>query len=84
MGSLITLIPRRFQQDKDFEERDERNDNEKKLFYLSWKLSNTLRAGKDIRIYHFTEFLEDKMHVLIDEHTRLLKRVQKNVHCLPV
>lgn len=78
VGSLITLIPRRFQQNKDFEERDERNANTKKLNYLSWRLSNNLRAGKDIRIYHFTEFLEDKMHMVIDEHTQLLRRRQKN------
>ena len=78
VGSLITLIPRRSQQNKDFEERDERNANDKKLFYLSWRLSSTLQAAKDIRVYHFTKFLEDKMHVVIDEHTRLLRRQQKN------
>lgn len=76
-GSLITLLPRRHQQDRDFEERDERNANAKKLNYLSWRLSNNLQAGKDVRIYNFTPFLEEKMHVVIDEHTRLLQRQQR-------
>lgn len=78
VGSLITLIPRRLQQDRDFQERDERNANSKKLNYLSWRLSNTLQAGKDIRIYHFVQFLEEKMHVVIDEHTRLFRRRQRH------
>lgn len=78
LGSLLTLIPRRYQQDRDFDERDERNANSQKLQYLSWNLSNTLHAGKDIRIYGFTEFLDDKMHTLIDDHTHLLRRQQKN------
>ena len=78
MESLLTLIPRRYQQDRDFDERDERNANSKKITYLSWNLSNTLHAGKDIRIYSFTEFLEDKMHTLIDEHAYLIRRQQKN------
>lgn len=76
-GSLITLIPRRYQQDKDHEERDERNANSKKLSYLSWRLSNKLEAGKDIRIYGLTEFLEEKVGELIGEHIRLLRRQQR-------
>ena len=83
VGSLLALIPKRYQQDRDFEERDERNANSKKIFYLGWQLSNTLDAAKDIRVYHFTELLDNKMHEVIDEHARLLRRQQKH-RALPV
>jgi len=77
-GSLITMIPRRFQQDKDHEERDERNANSRKMDYLSWYLSNEPKAAKDIRLYGFTAFLDNKIHSVLDEHIRLLRHQQKN------
>lgn len=76
-GSLITLIPRRYQQDGDHEERDQRNANSRKMSYLSWWLSNTPAAGKDIRLYQFTSFLDDKIRGVISEHVRLLRRQQR-------
>ena len=83
VGSLLALIPKRYQQDRDFEERDERNMNMKKVEYLSWHLSNTLHAAKDIRVYHFTDFLDDKVHAVLDEYVRLIRRQQKH-RALPV
>lgn len=77
-GSLITMIPRRYQQDKDHEERDARNANSRKMNYLSWYLSNEPRAAKDIRLYGFTTFLDDKIRMVIREHIRLLRHQQKN------
>ncbi len=78
IGSLITLIPRRFQQNKDHEERDERNANARKMDYLSWRLSNEPKAAKDIRIYGFFSFLDNKIHSVCDEHIRLLRHQQRN------
>lgn len=78
IGSLITLIPRRYQQNQDHKERDERNANAQKLGYLSWRLPNILRAAKDIRIYNFIPFLEDRIHEVIGTHIRLLRRQQKH------
>ena len=78
VGSLLTLIPKRYQQDRDFKERDERNANTKKLSYLSRHLSYSLHVGKDIRLYHFTEFLDKKMHEVIDEHAWLVRRQQRH------
>lgn len=77
-GSLITMIPRRYQQDRDHAERDERNANSRKMNYLSWHLSNEPRAAKDIRLYGFTAFLDDKIRTVIREHIRLLRHQQKN------
>ncbi|MBD5511058.1 MAG: ABC transporter ATP-binding protein [Lachnospiraceae bacterium] len=77
-GSLITLIPRRYQQDRDHEERDERNANFRKMNYLAWKLASKPVAAKDIRLYGFTAFLDDKIHTIIREHIRLLRHQQKN------
>ena len=77
-GSLITMIPRRCQQDRDYEERDERNANSRKMAYLSWNLSNEPRAAKDIRLYGFTPFLDDKVRGVIREHILLLRHQQKN------
>lgn len=77
LGCLITLIPRRCQQDREYIERDERNANSGKLDYLSRRLSNILRAGKDIRLFHFLPMLEKKTRVVIDEHTMLLRRRQR-------
>ncbi|MDE5803218.1 MAG: ABC transporter ATP-binding protein/permease [Lachnospiraceae bacterium] len=77
-GSLVTMIPRRYQQDRDHEERDERNANFRKMNYLSWKLASKPIAAKDIRLYGFTAFLDDKIHTVIREHIRLLRHQQKN------
>lgn len=77
-GSLITMIPRRYQQDRDHEERDERNANSRKMNYLSWHLSNEPKAAKDIRLYGFTTLLDDKVRGVIREHIRLLRHQQKN------
>lgn len=77
-GSLITMIPRRYQQDRDHEERDERNANSRKMNYLSWHLSNEPKAAKDIRLYGFTNLLDDKVRGVIREHIRLLRHQQKN------
>lgn len=77
-GSLVTMIPRRYQQDRDHEERDERNANSRKMSYLSWYLSNEPKAAKDIRLYGFTAFLDDKVRMVIREHIRLLRHQQKN------
>ena len=77
-GSLITLIPRRYQQDRDHEERDERIANSRKMTYLSWHLSNEPKAAKDIRLYGFTTFLDDKNRSVIREHIMLIRHQQKN------
>ncbi|MDE6641849.1 MAG: ABC transporter ATP-binding protein/permease [Acetatifactor sp.] len=77
-GSLITMIPRRYQQDRDHEERDQRNANSRKMHYLSWRLANEPRAAKDIRLYGFTAFLDDKIRTVIHEHIRLLRHQQNN------
>ncbi|MDE7285098.1 MAG: ABC transporter ATP-binding protein/permease [Lachnospiraceae bacterium] len=77
-GSLITLIPRRYQQDRDHEERDERIANSQKMTYLSWHLSNEPKAAKDIRLYEFTPFLDDKIRTVIREHIMLFRHQQKN------
>ncbi len=77
-GSLITLIPRRYQQDQDHEERDERIANSQKMTYLSWHLSNEPKAAKDIRLYGFTTFLDDKIRTVIREHIMLIRHQQKN------
>lgn len=77
-GSLITMIPRRYQQDRDHEERDERNANSRKMNYLSWQLSNNPKAAKDIRLYGFTTLLDDKVRGVIREHIRLFRHQQKN------
>jgi len=77
-GSLITMIPRRFQQDRDHAERDERNANSRKMNYLSWYLSNEPKAAKDIRLYGFSAFLDDKIRTVIREHVLLLRHQQKN------
>lgn len=78
IGSLLTLLPKRYEQNQEYEERDERNANAQKLGYLSWRLPNILRAAKDIRIYNFIPFLEDRIHEVIDNHVRLLRRQQKH------
>ncbi|MDE6673420.1 MAG: ABC transporter ATP-binding protein/permease, partial [Acetatifactor sp.] len=72
------MIPRRYQQDRDHEERDERNANSRKMTYLSWHLSNEPKAAKDIRLYGFTTLLDDKVRGVIREHIRLLRHQQKN------
>lgn len=77
-GSLITMLPRRYQQDKDHEERDQRNANSRKMNYLSWYLSNEPKAAKDIRLYGFTSFLDGKVRTVIREHIRLLRHQQRN------
>ncbi|MDE5590506.1 MAG: ABC transporter ATP-binding protein/permease [Acetatifactor sp.] len=77
-GSLITMIPRRYQQDRDHEERDQRNANSRKMHYLSWRLASEPRAAKDIRLYGFTAFLDDKIRTVIHEHIRLLRHQQNN------
>ena len=77
-GSLLTLIPRRYQQDRDHAERDERNANYRKMSYLSWNLSNEPKAAKDIRLYGFTTLLDDKIREVIHEHIRLFRHQQKN------
>lgn len=77
-GSLLTLIPRRYQQDRDHAERDERNANSRKMNYLSWELSNGPKAAKDIRLYGFTTLLDDKIRAVIHEHIRLFRHQQKN------
>lgn len=77
-GSLITLLPRRYQQNRDHEERDERNANSQKMTYLSWHLSNEPKAAKDIRLYGFAPFMDDKVRSVIGEHVRLLRHRQRN------
>ena len=77
-GSLITMIPRRFQQNRDHEDRDARNANSRKMNYLSWELSNEPKAAKDIRLYGFTAFLDEKVRSVIREHILLLRRQLKN------
>lgn len=77
-GSLLTLIPRRYQQDRDHAERDERNANSRKMNYLSWELSKEPKAAKDIRLYGFTTLLDDKIRAVIHEHIRLFRHQQKN------
>lgn len=77
-GALVTMIPRRYQQDRDHEERDERNANTRKMNYLSWYLSNEPKAAKDIRLYEFTTFLDDKIRLVIREHIRLLQHQLRN------
>lgn len=77
-GSLITMLPRRYQQNRDHEERDERNANSRKMNYLSWYLSDEPKAAKDIRLYEFTSFLDDKVRSVIQEHVRLLRHQQRN------
>ena len=77
-GSLVTMLPRRYQQDRDHEERDQRNANSRKMSYLSWHLSNEPKAAKDIRLYGFTTFLDEKVRSVIQEHVRLLRHQQRN------
>lgn len=77
-GSLITMLPRRYQQDRDHEERDARNANERKMIYLSWHLPEEPQAAKDIRLYEFTTFLDDKIKTVIREHIGLLRHQQRN------
>ena len=77
-GSLLTLIPRRYQQNRDHAERDERNANSRKMNYLSWELSKEPKAAKDIRLYGFTTLLDDKIRAVIHEHIRLFRHQQKN------
>lgn len=77
-GSLVTLLPRRYQQDRDHEERDQRNANARKIDYLSWYLSNEPKAAKDIRLYEFTPFLDDKIRSVLREYVRLLRHQQRN------
>ena len=77
-GSLITMIPRRYQQNRDHEERDARNANSRKMSYLSWYLSNEPQAAKDIRLYGFLSFLDDKIRTVIHEHIQLFRHQQRN------
>ena len=77
-GSLITLIPRRYQQDRDHSERDERNANNRKMNYLAWRLSNDPKPAKDIRLYGFTTFLDDKARTVLNESILLHRHQLKN------
>ncbi len=76
LGALVQARVRKWKQEKNHLERDERNANNMKFQYLTWRLSNRPKAGKDIRLYHLTPFLEEKGRVLVQEHIRLLKRQQ--------
>ncbi len=76
LGALVQAWVRQWKQEKNHLERDERNANDRKFQYLTWGLSNAPKAGKDIRLYNLTPFLEEKGRVLVREHIRLLKRQQ--------
>ncbi|MBO7176385.1 MAG: ABC transporter ATP-binding protein, partial [Clostridia bacterium] len=76
LGSLVNLLLKKWKQDRDWQGRDERNANGRKINYLSWWLSNTPKAGKDIRLYNLTPFLDEKGHELVDEHIRLTRKTQ--------
>ena len=76
LASLINLWLKNWKQDRDWQGRDERNANGRKINYLSWWLSNTSKAGKDIRLYNMTPFLDEKGHDLVDEYIRLTRKTQ--------
>ena len=76
LGSLVNLWLKNWKQNRDWQGRDERNANGRKINYLSWWLSNTPKAGKDVRLYNMTPFLDEKGHILVDEYIRLTRKTQ--------
>jgi len=76
LASLLNLWLKNWKQNRDWQGRDERNANNRKISYLAWNLSNTPQAGKDIRLYNLTPFLDEKGHIVLDEYVKLLRKTQ--------
>lgn len=76
LASLLNLWLKNWKQNRDWQGRDERNANSRKISYLAWNLSNTPQAGKDIRLYNLTPFLDEKGHIVLDEYVHLLRKTQ--------
>ncbi len=75
-ASLLNLWLKNWKQNRDWQGRDERNANGRKINYLSWWLSNAPTAGKDIRLYNLTPFLDEKGNILLDEYVKLFRKTQ--------
>ncbi|MBO5197698.1 MAG: ABC transporter ATP-binding protein [Lachnospiraceae bacterium] len=56
-GCLANYGMGKWQQRRSWESGDERNLVNKKLNYIAWTVSNDLSCGKDIRLFHFGDFL---------------------------
>lgn len=56
-GCVVNFILSAWERKRNYETQDERNKIRKKLNYLSMHLSRDFQFGKEIRIYHFSDYL---------------------------
>ena len=57
VGCIVNFSLSRWQRRRDYETRDDRNILSKKLNYIAGYISGNFQYGKDIRLYHFSDYL---------------------------
>ena len=73
-GCTVTYAAGAWERKKNWSERDEENAVQKKLWYMSWKLSRDFKAGKDVRLYSMQEPMHNRMQELLSESGRIRER----------
>ncbi len=63
-GCLINYFMVKWQKKQGWRGQDERNAIDSKLNYLGWTLSGDLSYGKDVRLYHFGDFIDRLIETL--------------------
>lgn len=73
-GCFVTFGMGAWERKKNWSERDAENAVQKKLWYMSWKLSRDFKAGKDVRLYCMQEPIHNRMQALLSESRRIRER----------
>ncbi len=66
VGCALNAVMGKWERRKNWEERDVRNDLEKKMDCIAWKIARDFSYAKDIRLYGMKQFLHDRVTHLID------------------
>ncbi len=66
VGTALNTVMGKWERDRNWAERDVRNDLGKKINCIVWPISTDLSYAKDIRLYGMKQFLRDRLAQLLD------------------
>lgn len=61
VGTALNTVMGKWERDRNWAERDVRNDLDKKINCIVWPISTDLSYAKDIRLYGMKQFLRDRL-----------------------
>jgi len=76
--AAVTLLVQRWKQNQNHALRDSIQANQKKLMYLSWYLPVHQEYAKDVRVYNYSEMIDQKGNALVKESIRLMRKTQNH------